>query len=225
MLVRTTAFQTKAQDMPYDTSKYKILTWKSPLMLHWIINPGLAINELLLGQRVPKVTLIEKDPGKSLAEKTFIPCPHCGTLHPGQKWSNQNKTGFKNWFGLYCDQCGQIIPCLTNLTSYLVLGLTFPIWYGFKDQWKANWLAKQPARYANLDLDNSQDPFAGSGWIQQGLVFGMLLYVIMVLLFPLITGEGWTTRGILIGIPVWLIGGLAYGYMMKFFTGKRKSRA
>lgn len=49
------------------------------------------------------------------------------------------------------------IPGLTNLTSYLVLGLTFPIWYGFKDQWKANWLAKQPARYANLDLDNSQD--------------------------------------------------------------------
>jgi hypothetical protein len=47
----------------------------------------------------------------------------------------------------------------------------------------------------------------------------------MVLLFPLITGEGWTTRGILIGIPVWLIGGLAYGYMMKIFVGKRKSRA
>ena len=50
-------------------------------MLHWIINPGLAINELLLGQRVPKTMLIEKDSSKSLQEKTKIPCPHCDMLN------------------------------------------------------------------------------------------------------------------------------------------------
>jgi len=27
--------------------KFKIWTWKNPIMLHWIINPGLVINELL----------------------------------------------------------------------------------------------------------------------------------------------------------------------------------
>ena len=28
-------------------------------MLHWIINPGLVINELLLGQRVPKIIWVK----------------------------------------------------------------------------------------------------------------------------------------------------------------------
>lgn len=55
--------------MEYDKTKYKIWTWNNPVMLHWIINPGLAINELLLGQRVPKTMLIEKDSLKSLQEK------------------------------------------------------------------------------------------------------------------------------------------------------------
>jgi hypothetical protein len=47
--------------MKIDETKYKIWTWKNPLMLHWIINPGLAINELILGQRIPKITLVEKN--------------------------------------------------------------------------------------------------------------------------------------------------------------------
>ena len=58
--------------MEYDKTKFKIWTWKNPIMLHWIINPGLVINELLLGQRVPKIMLIEKDSTKSLQEKTKI---------------------------------------------------------------------------------------------------------------------------------------------------------
>ena len=43
--------------MEFDKEKYKVYTWKNWMMLHWILNPGLAINELILGQRVPKVSL------------------------------------------------------------------------------------------------------------------------------------------------------------------------
>jgi hypothetical protein len=82
--------------MKIDNSIYKILTWKHPVMIHWIINPALAFNEIILGQRIPKLSLIEKNSTKSISEKTYIPCPHCSTFHSSLKWSTQNGTAFKN---------------------------------------------------------------------------------------------------------------------------------
>jgi len=213
----------KIKSMEYDKTKYKVWTWKNPLMLHWIINPGLAINELLLGQRVPKITLIENDSSKSLQERTKIPCPHCGTLHSGLKWSTRNNA-FKNWFGLYCDNCGKTIPCLTNFTSLILLTVTSPIWIWFKDKWKNNWLQKQPDRYKNLDLENVPNPFEGYGWVRQGLSWGLFMYVFMTFLFPLIDGDGVTLRKVIIGIPIWIIAGLAFGYTMKLINGKSKPK-
>ncbi len=70
--------------MDNDKSKFKIWIWRNPVMLHWIINPGLAINELLLGQRVPKVSLEDKTIDKPRFEKTMVPCLHCETLHNGR---------------------------------------------------------------------------------------------------------------------------------------------
>lgn len=204
--------------MEYDKSKYKVWTWKNPLMLHWIINPGVAFNELALGLRVPKITLIERDKEKPITERTFIPCPHCGTLHPGMKWSSQNKTAYKNWFGLYCDHCGKIIPCLTNLTSYLLLGLTFPIWIWFKAKWKAKWLEKQKIKFSK-PLNMSQPQFK---WWRSGLGWGFFMFIFMVILFPLISGEKITVKDVLIGIPIWAIGGLFFGLIMKVFFVKKK---
>lgn len=193
-------------------------------MLHWIINPGLAVNELLLGQRVPKIMLIDKESSKRLPEKTKIPCPHCGTLHPGLKWSISTNA-FKNWFGLYCDNCGKTIPCLTNLTSLLLLGLTYPIWIWFKDKWKNNWLQKQPARYNNLDLENVPNPFEGYGWVRQGLYWGAFMFIFMTLTSPLIDGGGITLKKVLFEIPFWAIGGLGYGYIIKkLINGKSKPK-
>jgi hypothetical protein len=203
--------------MEYDKTKFKIYSWKNLVVLHWILNPGLAFNELVLGQRVPRVTLIEKDSSKSLQERTKIPCPHCGTIHSGLKWSSRNNA-FKNWFGLYCDECGKIIPCLTNLTSLLFLGLTFPIWIWFKDKWKNNWLQEQPERYKKLNLENIPDPFEGYAWMKQGIFWGLFMYVFMILLFPLVDGEGLELRKALIGIPLWMIAGLTFGYTMKLMN-------
>jgi len=203
----------------YDKSKFKIRNWKSAEMLHWIINPGLVFNEIILGQRLPKVMLIEKKSSKTLQEKTKIPCPHCGTLHSGLKWSTKNNA-FKNWFGLYCDNCGKTIPCLTNLTTFLLLGLTFPVWIWFKDKWKMTWLKKQPERYQNMDLKNVQNPYEEYGWIKLGLFWGLFMYIFMVLLFPLIDGEGLSTWKVVLGIPIWTIGGIGFGYTMKLINGK-----
>jgi hypothetical protein len=205
--------------MNYDKTKYKIWTWKSPVMLHWIINPGCIVGDLL-GLRQPKVMLIERNSSKSLVERTLIPCPHCQTLHSGLKWSKQNETGFKNWFGLYCDNCGEIIPCIANLISYILLGLTFPIWIWFKDKWKAKWLEKQRVKFSKpLDLTMKKFKYQ---WWREGLIWGIFMYVFMVIVFPLIQGKDITQKGLLIGIPVWMICGLLSGLTMKWIYRKQK---
>ena len=130
----------------------------------------------------------------------------------------KNKTAFRNWFGLYCDNCGKIIPCLTNLTSYIILGLTFPIWYWFKESLKTKWLEEQKTRFSKPLILTQADV----NWWYVGLRFGLTMFVMMTIIFPLVLGEGLTQRKILIGIPIWITAGLIFGIIMKVFIGKRK---
>ena len=209
--------------MNFDNKKWKIYTWKNWMMIHWVLNPGLAINELLLGQRVPKVSLVEKDSNKPLIEKTFIPCPHCDKLHDGRTWSNQNSTGFKNWFGLYCNNCGNIIPCLINIFSLIILVVTFPIWGWFRNSLKGSWLKKQPARFANIDTTKILNPYEGRGWIKEGLSFGFFMYLFMVIFMPLISEHQLTLKSVLVGIPAWIVGGIGFGFIMRLMMNKKEN--
>lgn len=129
----------------------------------------------------------------------------------------------KNWFGLYCDQCGKIIPCLINLTSLIVLVVTAPLWYWFKEPLKRKWLAVQAHRYANPVLTDDGNSFAGNGWIKEGLSFGFFMFVVMAFIMnPLFNDEPITWKTMLSGIIMWLISGLLFGYLMKIFNGKPK---
>ena len=56
--------------MQYDAKKWKVYTWKNWMMLHWIVNPGVAFAELFMGVRVARVTLLDKTSGKSWVELT-----------------------------------------------------------------------------------------------------------------------------------------------------------
>jgi hypothetical protein len=202
-----------------DITQYKKWTWKNALMLHWIINPGLAFNELILGQRMPKIILIEKKSNKTLAEKSFVQCPHCGTVHSGLKWTPQNKTAFGNWFGLYCDHCEKIIPCLRNITSFILLGVTFPIWYWFKNTWKEKWLMKQKEKFSK-PLKLAPPEFV---WWSKGIQMGFLFFVMIMIFKFLILQEPFTWKkpiGNLVGA---LIAGLIWGALMKEALFKRKS--
>lgn len=207
--------------MKFDESKYKVYTWKHPLMLHWIVNPGLAVNELLLGQRVPKVSLMEKDSDKPRFERSFVPCPHCNAIHDGRTWSTQNKTGFKNWYGLFCPTCEKIIPCLSNLTSLILLTISYPIRILFFKEAKQKWLNKQKVRYQNVDIHKVRNPYAGWGWIYQGLIWAFLTFSILIL-WDWYDGS-LSERKILIGIPIWAIAGLGYGYWMKMTNRNLKN--
>lgn len=204
--------------MDFDTNKYKVLTWKNPMMLHWMINPGLAFNELMLGQAVPKVLLIEKTK-KSLSERSFVPCPHCGTIHSALKWSLQNKTAFGNRFGLYCDNCGNTIPCLRNFTSLLLVGLTFPIWIGFRKNWKRKWLSVQKEKFSKpLNLTTPE-----FNWVTQGMSWGVFMFLCMDIIFPLFDGEKYEPLKLILGAVIWVFGGLLFGYAMKKLMFKQSN--
>jgi hypothetical protein len=122
----------------------RVLRWYHPLSLHWILNPGLAVNEILLGQRVPR-TLYSCDRCAILPMLgMYVHCPHCGSFHSGILWSGRN--GFGHWFGYVCPDCGGRIPCLRNLTALVVLALTFPLWIAPALLYRKRWLARELRR-------------------------------------------------------------------------------
>jgi hypothetical protein len=207
--------------MDFDRSTYKVRTWKSPIMLFWVLNPIVAIDEFFLGRRAPKVILIGKGKGGTKKGVGYVPCPHCGTIHSGLEWSRQNHTLYKNWFGLYCKDCGKIIPCLYSVVSYVLLGLTFPIWYWFKDKWKAEWLEEQRIKFSkplNLELPNFT-------WWKVGLKWGAWMYVVLTLILPLIMGESITVHKLISGFCFWVVAGLVFGLWIKFIAVRRKPPA
>ena len=57
-------------------------------------------------------------------------------------------------------------------------------------------------------------------WILEGLVFGVIMFLFAMILDYF--AEGFTFKGIWIKILIWLIGGLAYGFIMKLIRAKQK---
>ncbi|MDP4265817.1 MAG: hypothetical protein Q8880_00100 [Bacteroidota bacterium] len=211
--------------MEFDKTKYEIRTWKSFSMLHWILNPGIILGELIFGLRIPKVILIDRDNEKPFAERYFIPCPHCGKINNGRIWTSLNKTLFKNWFGYYCPECGGVIPCLRNLISLLFIILTFPFWIWFLKRRKSKWLKKQAVRFKNIKTDIPEKYF----WTNDNLWIwtGLLIYFIqnIVTLFEYLSIEkARSLNFILEKSIIWLlIFASCYGYLMIIWKRKKKS--
>ncbi len=95
------------------TRDYEVKTWRHPLMLHWIVNPGLAVNELVLGQLLPARTNSCLRCGAD-----FVDCPHCQRSVDCMTWSGRRALG--HWSALPCPSCSGPIPTLSNALSYLI---------------------------------------------------------------------------------------------------------
>ncbi len=210
--------------MEYDKEKYKVWKLPHPLLLHWIINPGLAINELILGQRLPKVMLIDKTSDAPLMERKYAPCPECNAINDGRLWSKGNTFG--HWFGLVCPKCGGRIPCLWNITSLALLAITFPLWIWIKIYGEKRWIEIEKTRFIGLQSNNllsqsNELPKASTtSWVKMGAMFGGLMFCIMSL--PQIFKNKMSSVDIIIQIAIWAGAGLFFGLMMKFFLGRRK---
>ena len=205
--------------MNIDDNKYK--TYKLPhlMLLHWVLNPGLAINELVLGQRIPKITLIDKTSHAPLMERQYVPCPHCHEIHHGLRWSK--KASFQNWFGILCPSCEKTIPCLWNLTSLIILTITFPVWGWFKKPMEARWKKFKLRQYANM----KQAEYAKAkdvSWLKMGLLFGIFMFVFAAI--PLSISDNLAGTSLLtLGVGC-TITGLIFGGMMKLVLGTKSTK-
>lgn len=58
---------------------------------------------------------------------------------------------------------------------------------------------------------------------KHGLLLGIAFYLLSMIIIPLLSGEKLTAYKLLMGIPLWLITGIALGYIMND-RKKRKRR-
>lgn len=198
--------------MEFNPDRYKVFTWKSLGPALWMLNPLTFLLELGLGQRWPSLTVIDKTLPGPETERTIVPCPHCGKLHDVRTWSWRFDTGFKNWFGLYCRNCGNVIPCLLSISSYIILALTFPVWTWFEKSSRKRWMQLQPARFRNLQQKNRKDPFGNERWVRTGLLIGLFYLIMIGLIQPLIDGDPISWTHLIFIIPVSLIFGLGMSF-------------
>lgn len=207
----------------YDRNKYKIWALPHPILLHWIINPGVAFNELILGQRMPKITLIDETIDKPFMERTFIPCPSCGELHDGRLWVKKN--AFGHWFGYVCPNCGEIIPCLWNLTSLLILVITFPLWYFPAKLWKRNWIEFEKSRYNNTPSEHVL--YEKTPWLKIGIFYGGLMWLFLGLIpkvYDFMISKSFDWSSLLYSAFIWSIGGFFFAGTLYIWFGLRPKR-
>ena len=198
--------------------------WKlsHPQVLHWVLNPGLVFNELALGERLPELQLVCRTCEGALMERAYVPCPTCRHMHWGRLWKRTR--AFGNWRGIACPACGAAIPCLWNVFSLLILSVTSPIWavpYFLHFRGK-------PLRpmYDTVDgLPPKPPAVTRKTWILMGAEWGGQMWVIMSLLpalwFPDKERASWILE---VGLPVWALGGLAFGFLMWLLLGRQPRR-
>ncbi len=61
-------------------------------------------------------------------------------------------------------------------------------------------------------------------WIISGLIFGILMFLVNQIIFPLIKGEKITSQVFLIWLPIWLVGGLGWGFVMRWWYRRQEKR-
>ena len=197
-------------------------TWKlpHPMLLHWVLNPGLCINEVLLGQRVPKVVLVDKTSEAPLTERTYVECPHCHTVHNGQLWGRGNT--FRHYAGYYCVTCEQKIPTLLNVFSILLLILLFPIWkplqliYGARFKaWELERLRQAKERMAG----QADKPIEKPSGLKMGLQFGAFMGAYFLISNAI--REGLTLQVFIVSIISAVIAGLLFGVIMSWFLNRK----
>ncbi|MCL1057240.1 hypothetical protein L2729_04430 [Shewanella gelidimarina] len=205
--------------MRYDPNKYQILQLPSPLLLFWAINPVLAINELVLGQRLPEVMLIEKHSKQPLSARQVVPCPHCHAMNPGMLWSNGN--AFGHWFGYVCPECSGVIPCLWNFTSLLLLTLSAPLWWLMKQPLKKRWLARSYQKVTAMKA-NPPTPNKNHCSIKIGQTFAVTIFLLM-LLIP--TNEpSWSLQQAGISLLLSSFLGVMFAQLMALIMSRSKKR-
>lgn len=204
-----------------DGTRYKVMRLPDPLLVHWIVNPGLAINELIFGQRMPAEWLIEQDTDRPLGLRQYVQCPSCQTVTNYRRWV-RSKQRFGNWFGLACPSCAGKIPTLLNLFSRLVVLLLYPVLWPIRRRFEANALARNAEKLRAVPDIVEGNEAVGRPAVAAGIKFG----VAMALIFWVQKGIGGDLDGaaLLFGLAKGAGCGLAFGILMAIFSGHSPTR-
>ena len=204
--------------MQYEKNKFKIWTLPHPLVLVWVLFPGAILNELIFGQRLPKVMLIDKESDKPLMERTYVPCPHCETLNDQRLWAKWN--AFGHWFGFVCPSCHQVIPCLWNIFSLAILAITFPLWYFPARFFRRRWLEIEKKRLAKV-LERPLIQIKFIHWLLIGTFgWGVLTWGLFEG-WQVLDGREWDLMKMIGNLPIWLVSGFVWGLLMHFFMNRK----
>ncbi len=195
------------------------------IYMHWLLNPGVALVELLGGQRIPIQTYVCRSCPLPLAQRSYEYCPHCYTFQRSDIWSGKN--AIANWLGYFCPNCGGSIPCLWNMTSRLLICLTAPLWWLPFQVFKKK-LIRAEVKRVRIAAMESPD-FEPVDYVSVGTWFGVVASILcsVYMISPLATILDfwlmcylmlWTTT---LGLFVWLPTGWLFGTIMKSILEKR----
>jgi hypothetical protein len=205
-------------------SKFKV--WRLPnwMVMHWILNPGLAFNEIVLGQRLPRESLECRNCELPLVQRSYIVCPHCSGMHPAARWSGRH--AFRQWLGLVCPTCQSRIPCLWNVFSILILAVTSPLWYlpyrfYFRDRVVAP-PPLQPAPSPILQPANRWKLF-----LRLSVFWGGFMWLLMTFIpefLKVLRGQPMNYSSLATGAVLWTVGGLAFGGIMNCYHARKPTK-
>ena len=197
--------------MQYDKNRFKVLALPHPFILFWVLCPAFIFYELFLGQRLPKVKLIDKKSDKPERGR-YIPCPHCETLNDARLWGKRDEFG--HWFGFVCPSCHEIIPCLWNIFSLAILAITFPLWYFPVRFFRQRWLEREKERLAK-GLEHPLLQAKSINWFLRGIFdFGVSSWVFFEVVWTVWNGGEWDLMRMLAGLPSCLFVGFIVGSFM-----------
>lgn len=95
----------------------RVIDDSSWYLKHWIWNPGLAFNELVLGQRIPAVVYVCNS-CKLSDHNSFAKCDSCENY-----FRSQEVGAFGHYSGICCPCCDEPVVCLRNKTAGVLLRL------------------------------------------------------------------------------------------------------
>ncbi|MEL6692820.1 MAG: hypothetical protein AAFQ12_07255 [Pseudomonadota bacterium] len=182
----------------------------------WVLNPIIAINELMLGQRIPEETLVEESVELDAPPKEYVECPSCGHLTDLNLWS-QAGAKFRNWFGLACPNCGSTLPTCQNVWSRLITLVLFPLVTVLKDRFQSRALAEQLQKLRRVETDKQLGD-ASFKALRLGVSFGAAMAVFLS--FASLVELGKILPAIVIGLVGGSLSGLLFGGLMHVFRGK-----
>lgn len=196
-----------------DGIEYKVWKLPHPLLIHWILNPGLVINELILGQRIPKQTLVISG-GLPDPESSLIECKVCESLHPGTLWSG--KAMFGHYNGIFCPTCEAKIPQLLNIFSIIILAITVPLWKPVQMIYGERVKQRSLAKLRDAKNAAAIEGVIRNSFVKMGMNFGLLMGVFYIVIFSMENGPslGTIVKGVVAGAAA----GVLFGIGMKLFA-------